>query len=93
MNKTIRDPIEAVPEPFIEGSAGSRLGAHNIRKYEQHNLNENAPSVSDHAFESLPIRDNSPAENSPEMVRRRNNHARDCATGFDVQDNEIYARS
>lgn len=94
MEKQTQPAKEIVETQFHDGSEGSRIGGDNISKYPSvGSLDENTPNESDHPYASLPARDNSIPESLPELVRRRNNRARDVATGFDVQDNEIYPRT
>ena len=44
----------------------------------------------DHKFESNAVVDNRIHDDSPELVRRQNNLARDRRTGFKVTDNNVY---
>lgn len=89
--KQTREAQVSPESKFRDGSVGSRIETENPKKYpDVEALEEKSPAMTDHKFQSNKIFDNSIHLDSPELVRRQNNHSRDVRNGFAIQDNRTY---
>lgn len=88
-----RPEAEAPDSQFKAGSEGSRIETENPRNYpEDARIVANTGlKETDHEFESHALVDNRIHDDSPEMVRRKNNKNRDSRNGYRITNNRVYA--
>ena len=88
-----RPESEAPDSQFKAGSEGSRIETENPREYPCESSPDPSKKLSetDHIFGSHELVDNRIHDDSPEMVRRKNNKNRDERNGYRITDNRVYA--
>lgn len=90
-----RPAFNSPKSTYRKGSEGSRVETDNKNEQvdKENNVVAQAPAMTDMPYSALPIIDNRVDKDSPEMIRRMNNHSRDRRTGNKVTDDTIYART
>lgn len=90
--KVSRPESKSPDSQFKAGSEGSRIETENPREYPCEKLSSmQTPKETDHIFGSHALVDNRIHDDSPEMVRRKNNKNRDVRNGYRITDNRVYA--
>lgn len=83
------------PRKYPEASPDTSevmCGSRGHETSEQHNGSGGSALLkeTDHPFSANEIIDNQIHADSPEMVRRKNNHSRDRRNGFKISENRVY---